>query len=172
MAKPTKVRLKKPALTETIHCREEVEVAITKIGNLQREYLRLQVQQNDEIAQITDHYAPKLLAYKEQITHLQDAVQAWCEANRAELTQNGKSKTAKFNTGNVQWRQCPPSVIARGIPTILENLKLLGLSRFIRNKEEINKEAMLLEPDLANTVNGISIKQGVEDFVITPFEQQ
>lgn len=54
---------------------------------------------------------------------------------------------------------------------MLESLRTLGLVRFIRTKEEVNKEAMLNEPELAATVAGVTIKTGVEDFVITPFEQ-
>ena len=44
------------------------------------------------------------------------------------------------------------------------------LHAFVRNKEEINKEAMLNEPDKAKSVPGVSIVTGVEDFVIVPFE--
>ena len=47
----------------------------------------------------------------------------------------------------------------------------LGLDRFIRTKQEINKEALLNEPEVAKGIAGITIKTGVEDFVIKPFEQ-
>ena len=86
--------------------------------------------------------------------------------------QNGKTKTGSFNTGEVQWRQRPPSVGIRGAESVLESLRTLGLVRFIRKKEEVNKEDMLNEPELAATVAGVTIKTGVEDFVITPFEQE
>jgi len=46
------------------------------------------------------------------------------------------------------------------------------MTRFIRSKDEINKEAILNEPQAVVGVAGISIKPGVEDFVITPFEQE
>ncbi len=167
-----KTRLKKETFSVRYQVREEVEIAIKDIGDLQRELQRKMTAQNDELAAITERYAPELQAIKEQLEPMQDAVQAWCESHRDELTQNGKTKTANFNTGDVQWRQRPPSVNARGIPAILENLKKLGLIQFIRTKEELNKDAMLNEPELAKTVAGISIKTGVEDFVITPFEQK
>ena len=111
-------------------------------------------------------------AIKEKIAPKQDAVQAWCESRRDELTLNGKTKTGTFNTGEVQWRQRPPSVGIRGTESVIESLHTLGLVRFIRTKEEVNKEAMLNEPELAATVAGVTIKTGVEDFVITPFEQE
>ena len=45
------------------------------------------------------------------------------------------------------------------------------LKRFIRTKEEINKEAILDEPEVVASVKGISITQK-EDFVIVPFETE
>lgn len=172
MKKTTKVRIKAQAQTVSIQSREEVELAIKEVGDLNRELLRVATAQNDKLAQITEEYAPKLQAIKDKIAPIQVAIQAWCETNRAELTQNGKTKTAEFNTGSVQWRQRPPSCVIRGIQSVIENLHRLGLSRFVRTKEEINKEAMLNEPEIAKTVAGVTIKTGVEDFVISPFEQK
>ncbi len=47
----------------------------------------------------------------------------------------------------------------------------LGLERFVRVKTEINKDAILNEPAAVVGIAGLSIQVGVEDFVITPFEQ-
>ncbi|WP_035603566.1 host-nuclease inhibitor Gam family protein, partial [Edwardsiella tarda] len=98
-------------------------------------------------------------------------VQGWCEANRDELTCNGKVKTANLVTGDIQWRIRPPSVSVRGPDSVMETLLRLGLSRFIRTKQEINKEAILNEPLAVAGVAGITVKTGVEDFSIIPFEQ-
>ena len=70
----------------------------------------------------------------------------------------------------MSWRQRPPSIAVRGIESVLENLRTLGLARFIRQKEEVNKEAMLNEPDIAATIAGITVVRGKEDFIIVPFE--
>lgn len=164
-----KTRLKSD--TVRYQTREEVEVAIKEVGDLQRELQRVATHQNDELAAITEKYAPKIAELQEQIKPLQKAIEVWCEANRAELTNNGKTKTGSFNTGEVQWRQRPPSVLIRKADDVIEQLHRLGLSRFIRTKEELNKESMLAEAELAATIKGITIKTGVEDFVITPFEQ-
>ena len=53
---------------------------------------------------------------------------------------------------------------------VLENLRRLGLARFIREKEEPNKEAMLADPAAVAGIAGISIVTGVEDFIVEPFE--
>jgi phage host-nuclease inhibitor protein Gam len=62
-------------------------------------------------------------------------------------------------------------VSVRGVEAVIEALNRLGLSRFVRVKEELNKEAILNEPEAVKGVAGLSIKSGVEDFVIQPFEQ-
>ena len=164
-------RIKTDTFAVRYQTRDEVEVAIKEIGDLNRELERLGIEQNDSLAEITEKYAPLMNAVKEKLAPKQDAVQAWCESRRDELTNNGKTKTGTFNTGEVQWRQRPPSVGIRGADSVLESLRTSGLDRFIRTKEEVNKEAMLNEPELAATVAGVTIKTGVEDFVITPFEQ-
>ncbi|QOF68327.1 host-nuclease inhibitor Gam family protein [Actinobacillus sp. GY-402] len=164
-------RIKSDTFVIRYQSRDEVESAITTIGLLQRELQRKATEQNDELAAITDRYAPQLAALQDQIKPIQSAIQAWCESNRDELLP-GKTKTIEFNTGSVQWRQRPPSVGVRGVESVIDNLRTLGLTRFIRVKEEINKEAMLNEPEIAGTVAGVTIKTGVEDFVITPFEQE
>ena len=164
-------RIKTDTFAVRYQTRDEVETAIKEIGDLNRELERLAIEQNNRLAAITEEYAPLMNAVKEKLSPKQDAVQAWCESRRDELTQNGKTKTGSFNTGEVQWRQRPPSVGIRGAESVLESLRTLGLVRFIRTKEEVNKEAMLNEPELAATVAGVIIKTGVEDFVITPFEQ-
>ena len=159
-------RVKNETFAVRYQTRDEVETAIKVIGDLNREIERLAIEQNDRLAAITEEYAPLINDIKAKAKPIMEAVQAWCESHRDELTNNGKTKTGTFNTGEVQWRQRPPSV-----DSVLESLHTLGLTRFIRTKEEINKEAMLNEPELAATVAGVTIKTGVEDFVVTPFEQ-
>lgn len=152
--------------------RDECAEMINEIGRLQREVAGVQATMNDEIAGITDNYTGVITEQQQKIKALQDGVQSWCESNRDELTEGGKTKTIGFVTGTVQFRQRPPSVVIRGVDSVLETLERLGLGRFIRTKQEINKEAILNETQAVSGVAGISIKTGVEDFLITPFEQE
>ncbi|PLX97297.1 MAG: host-nuclease inhibitor protein Gam, partial [Desulfuromonas sp.] len=132
---------------------------------------RIEAAMNDEIATIKQRYEEQAKPLGDDIRQLSQGVQVWCEANREAITQGGKVKFATLTTGKVNWRTRPPKVTLRGKESILENLKRLGLARFVRTSEEINKEAMLNEPALAKTVPGVNITQG-EDFVITPFETE
>ena len=168
MAKPSNKRLKAATL-EAPQSREETQSWIKTLGDTQREHARLTHDLNDKIAELTDAAKPALNALAERSAALQQGIQAWCEANRAELTAGG-GKTANLITGEVSWRQRPPSIAVRGAEAVLESLRTLGLHRFIRQKEEINKEALLNEPDIAAGIAGISVVKGKEDFAITPFE--
>lgn len=167
-----KTRIKTKAQINVPQNNGEAAADIRKIGDLQRELARSQTEMNDAIAHITATYQGPIEAISEQITALQKGVQAYCEAHRDDLTNGGKVKTANLITGEVQWRQRPPSVRVSGQDVVIETLTRLGLIRFVREKLEVNKEAILSDPDGVKGVAGISIVSGVEDFVITPFEQE
>lgn len=149
--------------------RDQVNEYIADIGRLQRERERLRADMNDEIAVIKQRYEEAALPLAEWIRERSYGVQIWCEANRAELTGHGKVKYAMLAAGKVNWRTRPPKVMLRGKERIIEAIKALSLGRFLRVAEDVNKEAMLAEPDLAASIDGVSIVQS-EDFVITPFE--
>lgn len=168
MAKIT--RLKTAAARPAPQSRDESAAAIRQIGDLAREQARAQAELNDAIAHLTERYQPRLDAITEQMRGLQAGVQTWCEANRDALTDGGRVKTANLITGEVQWRTRPPACRITGAEAVIDTLERLGLSRFVRVKREVNKDAILNEPAAVAGVAGISIASGIEDFVITPFE--
>ena len=146
--------------------------SIRTLGDLQRDFERERATMNDAIAACTQAAQPLLEGLSERIQALQAGIQTWCEANRAALCGEGDKlgKTANLITGEVAWRQVPPSVQIRGADTVIDKLFVLGLERFVRSKHEVNKEAVLAEPDAVRGVPGISISSGLENFSITPFE--
>lgn len=167
-----KTRIKSQAAPVFVpQTRDQVAEAIREIGSRQRELARLTADMNDELARVKEQWEALAEPHKKRVETLTQGVQIWCEANRDALTQGGKVKTAVFTTGEVAWRLRPPSVGVRGAEAVLDALRRLGLSRFIRTKEEVNKEAILNEPAAVQGVAGITINQG-EDFVVTPFEAE
>ena len=148
--------------------REEVAEAIAAIGRAQRERTRIEAGMGDALAQVRAPFEQRAQALAAQIDALHGGVQIWCAANRDALT-GGKSKTATFPTGTVAWRTTPPRVVLKGIDGVLRALKLRGLHRFVRQKEEVNREALLAEPETAATVPGVRIEQD-EEFIVTPHE--
>ncbi|EAA9933496.1 host-nuclease inhibitor protein Gam [Salmonella enterica subsp. salamae] len=164
-------RLKAAAASYTPQSREQVSIDIKKIGDIQRELTRIEADANDQIAVIMNQNTPKIEALRAELDVLQKGVQTWCEANRSSITK-GSSKTANLITGEVSWRTKPDSVSIKGVELVLEALKKLKLDRFIRRKEEINKDAILADKKAVENIKGISIVSGKEVFSITPFEQE
>jgi phage host-nuclease inhibitor protein Gam len=167
-----KPRHKTPAIAVPVpQSREAAAQAVAEIGALSRDLGRIEHDMNDELAAIKEGYEEEAEPRRQRIAALTEGVQTWAEANRDSLTQNGKTKTATLTTGELQWRLRPPSVRVTGADAVLTALRRFGLGRFIRAKEEVNKEAILNEPEAVAHVPGITISQG-EDFVVTPFEAE
>jgi phage host-nuclease inhibitor protein Gam len=167
-----KAKLKSKAQIYVPQSRDEVAADIRKIGDLQRDIARHEAFMNDKIAALTQECQANTSAMRDTLAMLQQGVQSYCEANRHELTNNGKVKFANLVTGVIKWQKRPPSVKITGAAAVIEALKRLKLSRFLREKTEINKEAILNEPKAVEGVAGIKIIKDLEDFVIEPFEQE
>lgn len=151
--------------------RDQAAGAIAAIGIANRRLARITADMNDELAKIKERYEAAADPLRREVEALTQGVQTWAEANRDVLTQQGKVKTAALTTGEILWRLRPPSVRVTGAEAVLDALRRLGLARFIRAKEEVNKDAILNEPEAVAHVPGISISQG-EDFVVAPFEAE
>jgi len=169
MAAKTKKTTKATAAHWVCQSKDMTMDAIRALGDTQRELVRIETDINDQIAAITAARKDEVEALTARAERLQAGIQTWCEAHRAELLAGG-GKEANLITGLVRWRQRPPSVSIRSAQKVIDALRALGLSRFIRSKDEPNKEAMLAEPAAVSGIAGIRIVTGVEDFVIEPFE--
>lgn len=188
-----KTKLKAPAATVPMpQSRDEAAQFIHRIGNMTRETQRLSAEMNDEIALITSRMQPRIDSLAQQLKQLQCGLQSYCEVHRAELTDGLKVKFANLITGMVTWRQRPPSVSLSKEEAVLATLRTLGLQRYIRSKEAVDKdavlsavsaakntpssdpalEALLAEAKLVCSVPGIKVVTGIEDFGIEPFEQE
>lgn len=170
MAKKTRIKSVAAAINVP-QTREQAAQAIAEIGTTNRDLSRITADMNDELAQVKERYEQLAEPLRLKIEGLTQGVQTWAEANRDQLTQHGKVKTAALTTGEISWRLRPPSVRVTGAEAVLDLLRRIGLNRFIRTKDEINKDAILNEPDAVSLVPGISISQG-EDFVVVPFEAE
>lgn len=168
MAKATKTKTA-AAAHRVPQNREEVVHMIAAIGSHQRDRQRMKADMDDEITGIRETYDKELADHSAAIADLTAGVHIWCEANRVLLTNGGKVKTANLMTGEIKWRMRPTSCRAIKLKEAIEELKLAGLARFLREKQEINKEAILADPDAVSGFRWLALEQG-EDFVIVPFE--
>lgn len=150
--------------------REDAERMIQLIGEKQREVVRIEAAMNDRLNPIKEQFENQAKPLNVEIEELWAGVQAWAESNKPNLL-DGKAKTVKLATGDVGWRTSPPSVRLTNTKAILEGLKQMGLTQFIRATEEVNKDAILAAPDKATAVKGIAITQA-ELFWIKPFASE
>jgi phage host-nuclease inhibitor protein Gam len=156
--------------------REEADRFLLRMGELQQEVLRIQADMNDALAPIKAQFEAKAAPLNSEVETLFQGLHAWAEANRAaEL--KGESKTIRMGAGELSWRLTPWAVTVRKADDIL---KLLRSSRkavwktFIREKFELNKEAMLESAESraeAEKIPGIAITRK-EEFAAKPFASE
>lgn len=151
----------------------EARSAIREIGDLQRQISRAEHDLNDEIAALQERYGTRVEPLRELIEAKTEGLKMFCEVNRERLTRGGKVKFWRFSTGEISWRNRPAKVSLRKIDEVISEIKRLKLgSKFLRVKEEVNKEAMLEARELAATINGVTIGSDGEDFIVEPFETE
>ena len=175
-----KAKLKSAAVAVSVQNKEDCAATIRRIGDLQGEVMRMETNMNEHIRMLKEDYATESAPMLVEIAQLQLGVQAFCEANRDELTGGGRVKFFDFVTGVVKWRIKPPSVKLTGVSAVIELLKTRGLTRFVRVKEEVNKDAILAavansadkDGQLVSALSGIKIVSGEEEFVIEPDYQK
>lgn len=161
-----KTKHKAPSLIGIPQSKEMAAATLQTLCQVLASQIELKMQMNSRIEAIKMEHQPEIDRLEMQATLLRGNLQMWCEANRAVLLANGK-KTIKFpGTGEVSWRQRPPSVTVRGVEATVQELHQLGLHQFVRSKEEVNKEAILKNPDAVKGVRGITVVAGVEDFIV------
>jgi len=148
---------------------DEAAQFLAQIGKEQRATDEIQSGLNAAVDKLKTQAMASVEPHQKKVSQLVEGLFAYAEAHRDELTDGGKRKTVEVPTGIFGWRMTPPAVSLRDVESILESLKSLKLKRFIRTKEEVDKEAMLKEPDVAKTVKGVSIGQH-EEFVAKPAE--
>ena len=151
----------------------EAREAIREIGDLNRAALRIEAEMNDKIAALQQEYGEKVAPLREQALAKQEGLKMFCEANRARLTRGGKVKFHRFATGEISWRLRPARVTIRGKDAVIEAIKEARLGKkFLRIREDVNKEAMLEDRATAAAIKGVTIGSDGEDFIVEPFETE
>jgi len=159
---------KKVEIPESI---EQTSEFIGKIGKHQRELTQIETDLNDRIEKIKARAEEDISSHRKAIEELFAGIFIFAERHRDKLTEEGKKKTVHFSTGDILWRRMPlaVSIASRNVKKAIKFCKSSGLKRFIRIKEELDKEAMLREREVAKKIWGVNIGQK-EQFVVKPAE--
>lgn len=149
--------------------RSEAAAIVRDIGTAKRGIEDLRNEFNEQVEILRGNMMGRVEELEREIADGVEGLFAFAESNRDELTEGGKRKTVELATGEIGWRFTPPAVMIRGVENVLETLKKMKLSRFIRVKKTPNKEAMLAEAEVASKVKGVTIVQ-TEEFFVKPAE--
>ena len=148
---------------------DEAAEFVRSIGEKKRTVEKLFNRLNEKIEKLKAEAKANSEEHEKKIGQYIEGLYIYAEGQREELTDGNKKKTIKVISGTFGWRMTPPAVSLKEVKDILAALKKRGLKRFIRVKEEPDKEAMLKEPNIAKKVKGVSIGQH-EEFVVKPNE--
>ncbi len=167
-----KTRIKTEAAGHHVpQSRDEVVRAIRHLGALQGERQRRKADMDADLQKIKQDFAGIIEPINDKMKELLAGIHTYCEAHRDELTDGGRSKTVRLPSGEISWRNRPPSVRIRNNGQVIDAIKRLGLGReFLRITEQISKEAMLGDLEKANGITGVTIGSAGEDFVVKPAE--
>ena len=146
---------------------EEASVFVGVIADLERLIKQRVDALSKEIRDLHTATSERVDPMQAEVLALVNGLFLFAEKHRAELTSSG-GKTITLPTGTIGWRLTPPAVSIDGVKAVIARIKELGLTkRFLRTKEEVNKEAILEDPKRAEGIEGISIGQQ-EEFVVKP----
>jgi phage host-nuclease inhibitor protein Gam len=150
---------------------QEATEAVRRIGELQRTIERVKADVETTVAELIEVAKKSIAPTEQELQGKLSALQVYCTLHRARLT-NNRTKTIDFLTGKVSWRSRPASVSVPKakdkLAELIARIKTLGFAQFLRTKEEIDKEAMLKEPETAKSIAGVRIKSAGEDFAVEP----
>jgi phage host-nuclease inhibitor protein Gam len=116
---------------------EDANLVLKEIGLLEHEMAAIDAEANKRIAEIKAESAKQGEGIRKRIVDLSALLGAYAEYNRNELFKDRKSVDLVF--GSFGYRKSTSISVKK---TTLELLKKLSLDRYIRVKEEPDKEAM------------------------------
>ncbi len=165
---PRKKTTKKPVVPAPQDLNEAADF-VRRIGEAERAIELANNEMNAKLEEVKQPFVEQVDQHQQQLALLVEGLYAYAQGNRTVLTNDGKKKTVTLPTGTFSWRMTPKAVSIKGKDALIAKLKDLKLDRFIRTKEEVDKEAMLKEEEVAAAVDGVTIEQR-EEFVVKPSE--
>lgn len=139
--------------------RDELATWVGTAGEVQRKLDLLRSRFDRRVAKLKEAYAQACKPFESQLKETVDGIAVYAEANRQSLTENESTKSVDVGTGVIVWRITPPRVTLKNPEGVLQGLLKDGPSEFVRTKHEINREAMLEQPDKAELIDGVTIEQ-------------
>lgn len=164
----TKPRAKRAAETVAVpQSAEEAADYLRVIGEAQRSLTAMKAALDEDVAQAKSRAEAMAQPLQAAIAERTKGLEIWASANRTAMA---KGKTIVLPTGTLAWRARPPSVRVGNMAEAIDFLRRGGeqLARFLRTKHELDKDAVLKEPEAAGAIPGVRVGSAGEEFVVEP----
>ena len=113
---------------------------------------------DERIAKIKEALCEATEADRKMTGKIMDKLVIFASENRDLIERDGV-KTVTLTNGSLALRLTPPAVDVEDDEVMIELLKRMGLGRFIRTKEELDRELLLAERKNMPRVPGLSFSQ-------------
>lgn len=137
---------------------KQANALLRKLGRLERNARRIGTSADAKMAKLVSAATAKLQPIEAEMYQTFFELKALADGNRTELTDKGATKTVAFSAGTVNWRETPAKIdLTIDEIKLLAYLKRKGPKAFVRIRSEIDKAAMLKNPESAKKVPGVRI---------------
>lgn len=145
----------------------EASAYLREIGEAQRDLAVMKAAFDGDVAALKASAEAMAQPLAATIAERTRGLEIWAQANRAALA---KGKSIVLPSGTLAWRARPPSVRVGNMAEALAFVLNAGaaMARFLRTKHELDKEAVLKEPEAAAQIPGIRVGSAGEEFVVEP----
>jgi phage host-nuclease inhibitor protein Gam len=182
-------RAKTPAAPNSVQSEADLVRAVATKGQYDRDIEALVAEAEKAATQLKEALKLGVSPIVVKAKQLVKDIQGYAEAHRLELTNSFTRKTVDLETGEIGWRNDPPSVSVVGDErAAIAVLMSCGLTEFVRTVQVVDKEAILATRRAWNTATQgtptwqkhnrtlealdacecVNINVGVEKFFVTP----
>lgn len=155
--------------TPRINSREKLADALQQMSALKAQMDQIKAKADAKIADLETKKQAEVLPLWEQYRTLEQAASDYALANESTLLEGQKGKALQLVGGTVKYSVGRPSVeLDAPLDVLLPRLRQLGLSRFIRITESVDKVAIQREADAIEGVEGIRIEQPATVVTLVP----
>ena len=148
-----------PLLTQ-----EEVDDHLRQLGVLEADLDIVRANAEKELSKVRERFGRQEYPLTQQIESVKEKITHYLEYHRADF-QDKRSRELKH--GSIGWRKIRSDKLRVIQKKALASLKNLGLSNFIRIKEEVNKDALAdhikKHPEFLDRIDGVTKPEEKEE---------
>jgi phage host-nuclease inhibitor protein Gam len=167
-----KKKAKEPEIEVTLPADDaQASALLEEYGQVFGEVTAIQVALDANLAKVKKAHEDKAQPKVKRLQEIFATLSAYAAMERKRLTNDGATKTVKLAAGKIGWRKNPPSVKIKSkkkVEDVIAEIRALKMPRFLRRVWELNKQAVLADPEGAAKITSLRIDKGQEEFFVAP----